>query len=397
MNELRESLMLEFPLSEYKTRLNKLLHEMQKEEMDAVILTNKENTRYFTGYQLIVWGSGISKPACLIVTKDGDVTMVGGHSNQETLKATTWVEDLRKWDRLGRNNNPTNFPDAIYEVIRKKGLSNGKIGMELGTGFRLHLNMMDYHDLMGRLEGAKIADVAPSIWNIRMIKSPLEIERVRKVCDINIRAFEKAMHGIHPGMTELELFRNIGTAMFEFGADDIFPLGIRAGVERYSQGNCPPSNRPIQKGEMILIDGGPGCEGYYSDIIREAIIGQPTDRQKELYEFAVAACEKGLEAIKPGVTCGEVCEIVDNFVDEHGYGDYYDTRGWIGHSLGMSIHEMPNFELGSQLVLQPGMVFAIEPCIYEEGVGKFGIEENILVTEDGFELLTPLNRNLLIL
>ncbi len=394
---MRESIMSEFPLSEYKNRLNKLLSKMKKEDIDAVILTNKENTRYFTGYQLIVWGSGIAKPACLIVTKNGDVTMVGGHSNRDTLKATTWVEDLRVWDQLGRNNNPTNFPEAIYEVINKKGLDKGKIGLELGTGFRIHLNMLDYQNLIGRLEGASIVDIAPSIWDIRMIKSALEIKKVRKVCDINIKAFEKAMNGIYPGMTEVELFRSISTSMFEFGADEIFPLGIRAGAERYSQGNCPPGNRPIQKGEIILIDGGPGCEGYYSDIIREAIIGQPTERQKELYDFSVAACEKGLEVIKPGITCGEVCQIVDSFVDEHGYGDYYDTRGWIGHSLGMSIHEMPNFELGSQLVLQPGMVFAIEPSIYVEGVGKFIVEENILITEDGYELLTPLSRDLLIL
>jgi Xaa-Pro aminopeptidase len=394
---MRQSIMLEFPLSEYKNRLNNLLNKMRNEDIDAVILTNKENTRYFTGYQLIVWGSGIAKPACLIVTKDGDVTMVGGHSNRETLQATTWVEDLKVWDRLGRNNNPTNFPEAIYEVIRKKGLETRKIGLELGVGFRIHLNMMDYKSLTERLEGAKIIDIAPLIWDIRMIKSALEIERVRKVCDINIKAFEKAMNGIYPGMTEMDLFRNISTAMFEFGADEVFPLGIRAGADRYSQGNCPPSNRPIQKGEMILIDGGPGCEGYYSDIIREAIIGNPTERQKELYQFSVAACEKGLEVIKPGITCGEVCQIVDDFVDANGYGDLYDTRGWIGHSLGLSIHEMPNFELGSQLILQPGMVFAIEPSIYQEGVGKFNIEENILITEDGYELLTPLNRDLLIL
>lgn len=394
---MRESIMLEFPLSEYKTRLNKLLRKMEQDEIDAVILTNKENTRYFTGYQLIVWGSGISKPACLIVTKDGEATMVGGLSNHETLKATTWVEDLRFWDRLGRNNKPTNHPDAIYEVLRNKGLDKGKIGMELGAGFRVHLNMLDFHQLMGKLEGANIVDIAAHVWDVRMVKSPLELERVRKVCDINIKAFEKAMNSIYLGMTEVELFRNISTAMFEFGADEVFPLGIRAGVERYSQGNCPPGKRPIGKGEIILIDGGPGCEGYYSDIIREAIIGEPTARQRELYEFARAACEKGLEVLRPGITCGEVCQIVDDFVDEHGYGGNYETRGWIGHSLGMSIHEMPNFELGSELILQPGMVFAIEPSIYEEGVGKFNVEENILITEDGYELLTPLSRELLVL
>ncbi|WP_047983518.1 M24 family metallopeptidase [Ornithinibacillus californiensis] len=394
---MRETALLEFPLTEYKQRIDNLIRRMKEEQIDAVILTNKENTRYFTGYQLIVWGSGISKPACLIVTSNGDVTMVGGKSNSETLMAYTWVEEIRVWDRLGRNGSKTNFPDAILDVLREKGVHSGRIGMELGTGFRVHLNMMDYKELTESLVDATFVDAAPIIWDIRMIKSHLEIERIRKVCEINIKAFNKGLNSIYPGMTEKELFKEISMAMFDFGADEVFPLGIRAGVDRYSQGNSPPSDRAIQKGEMILVDGGPGYKGYFSDIIREAIIGKPTQRQKELHEFAVKACERGLEAIKPGITCGEVCQIVDSFVDSSGYGNLYVTRGWIGHSIGTSIHEMPNFELGSDLVLQPGMVFAIEPSIYEEGVGMFNLEENILITEDGYELLTPLERELLIL
>ncbi|ANX11654.1 Xaa-Pro peptidase family protein [Fictibacillus sp. WQ 8-8] len=394
---MREPFMLEFPASEYKKRLKLLMEKMEENAMDAVILTTKENTRYFTGYQLIVWGSGISKPACAIITKDGEVTMVSGYSNREALKVTTWVEDLRIWDPLGRDDAITNLPDAIYDVLTKKGLAKGKIGMETGVGFRIHMNTTDYSKLMGHLQDAAIIDAGPSIWDLRAIKSELEISHMKNVCNINIKAYEKALNSIYPGMTELELFREISKAMFEFGADEVFPLGIRAGAERYTQSNCPPSERPIEKGEIILIDGGPGCKGYYSDIIREAIIGQPSDRQKELYDFSVAACEKGLEFIKPGVTAGEVCQVVDEFVDAHGYGKYYETRGWVGHSIGVSIHEMPTFELGSELILKSGMVFAIEPAFYEEGEGWFGIEENILITDKGYELLTPLKRDLWIL
>lgn len=397
IRSMREPFMLEFPLEEYQARLNKLVQKMEEYDMDAVILTTKEDTRYFTGFQIIVWESKISKPATAVITRDGQVTLVGGHSNRETTRVTSWVEDIRIWDRLGRDGAITNHPDAIFDVIAKKGYSKGRIGMEMGTGFRIHLNDMDYRKLMGNLQDATIVDAAPAIWEIRSIKSALEIERVRKVCQINIQAYKKAIESIQLGMTERELNRILSMAMYEYGADSVFPFGIRAGAERYSQGNCPPSDRPIQRGEIILIDGGPSYQGYYSDIIREAIIGQPTDRQKELYDFAVAACLKGLDSIKPGVTCGEVCRIVDQFVDDNGYGQYYDTRGWIGHSIGMEIHEMPNFELGSDLILQPGMVFAIEPAIYEPGVGMFNLEENILITDDGYELLTPLQRELWIL
>ncbi|MBY9078495.1 aminopeptidase P family protein [Paenibacillus sp. HN-1] len=395
---MRQSNMLEFPLEEYKNRMKKLLTAIRENEWDAVILTNKENMRYFTGYQLIVWGSGISKPACVIITKDGDVTMITGYTNRDALRATSWVEDVVVWDRLGRNGALADLPEAIHDVLVRKGVDKGRIGMETGVGFRLHLHMSDYNKLMGRLTDAAIVDAGPAIWEIRVIKSALEIERVRMACKINIQAYEAAFQAIRFGMTEMELYRVISQAMIAYGADEVFPMGIRAGVERYAQSNCPPGDRPIREGEIILIDGGPGYRGYFSDIIREAVIGEPTSRQQELYNIALAACEKGLEHMKPGMKCGEVCSLVDSFVDEQGYGDYYDLyRGWIGHSVGMSIHEMPAVELGSEVVLQPGMVFAIEPTIYEEGVGMFTVEENILITDTGCEVLTPISRELRIL
>ena len=394
---MRESILLDFPVDEYRNRIEKFLQEMEKELLDAVILTTKENTNYFSGFRMITWDSKISKPGALIITKEGTITLVGAYSGYETMKATSCIEDIRLFDSRGRENLPTSFAQAIFNVIKEQGYDKGNIGMEIGKGFRLHLTHDDYLDLIKLLKNANIKDASQAIWNLRSIKSELEIKRMKKVCDINIKAFEKALNAIYPGMTELELFRTIGSEMFRLGADDVFPLGIRAGKDRYSQGNSPPGDRPIRKGEIILIDGGPGYKGYYSDIIREACIGRPTSRQQELFNFSVEACMRGIETVRPGVTPKEITESIDRFVDKSKYTENYVSRGGCGHSIGLDIHEVPLLTLENEMLIKPGMVLSIEPSFYEENMGMFNIEENILVTDDGYELLTPLDHDLWII
>src|SRR5690625_880251 len=251
-NKVNNSYLLDFPVTEYETRFDRLVSEMNENNIDAVILTTKENTRYFTGYQIIVWDSGISKPAVAIVTKDREITMISGYSNRGMLEASTWVKDFRIWDPLGRDGAITNLPECIFSVLEEKGLTKGNIGMEIGTGFRLHLNNSDYNKLMGYLNNATIKDAAPLIWNIRSIKSSLEIEKIKHVCDINIKAYDKAMDSIYAGMSEKELFQNIAKYMFEFGAEEVFPLGIRAGSDRYEDANSPPSARPFADRKSVV-------------------------------------------------------------------------------------------------------------------------------------------------
>jgi len=261
----------------------------------------------------------------------------------------------------------------------------------------MHLNYNASQDLFNELKDAEIVDAAEIIWNLRSIKSPLEIEKIRECCSINIRGIQKGLDSLYEGMTEDELYRTIAQEYFRLGAQRTLPLGVRAGVERYSQSNCPPSDRPIGKGDIILIDGGPVYRGYYSDIIREAVIGKPTDYQLEMFNVAREACYKGIEAIKPGVPIKEVVKVVDDFMDNSKFSEINVYKNWCGHSIGVGVHEFPMLDSKTDTILQPGMTFAIEPYIYEYGVGSLGIEENILVTETGCEILTPSNSELMIL
>jgi Xaa-Pro aminopeptidase len=239
-----------------------------------------------------------------------------------------------------------------------------------------------------------IVDAGPAIWPLRAVKSPLEIERLRKACHINSTAFERTLGSIYDGMLEMEIHQKLCIEMYTQGAEETLLNGVRSGPERYSQGNSPPGYRPVAPGEMIIMDGGPVYRGYYSDIIRQAIIGPPTSRQSDLYNVAVDTCYTGLDLIREGAIPEEISRTVDSFAERSRFSAHYRSAGWCGHSLGLTVHEPPMIEVGNRRPLQAGNVLAIEPDFLEEGVGVFGIEQNVLVKEDGYELLSPVDHGL---
>lgn len=390
---MNKSLMLQFPIDEYEYRVKKIVYEMNSSGIDALILTSDENTYYFSGFRSIVWDSKVSTPGVLVITNDGSMMIATTVGGKETARVTSCVEDIRTYGKGGY----ATYAKSIVSILEDKGIINGRIGLELGLGHKMHLNYYASQDLFSELRNAVIVDAANILWKVRSVKSYLEIEKLRKSCEINTSSIQKGFDLLEEGMTEMDLYGFITQEYFRLGADRALPLGIRAGAERYSQGNCPPSYRPIMKGEIILVDGGPVYQGYYSDIIREAVIGKPTDYQLEMFNVAREACYKGIEAVKPGVPISEVCKAVDDFMDNSKFSEINVYKNWCGHSIGVGVHEYPMLDRSTDIVLEPGMTFAIEPYLFEAGVGSLGIEENILVTETGCEILTPSRSELIYL
>lgn len=398
---MRHPYMLDFPIEEYAARKDKLVQGLNKHGLDGVILTTKENTRYFTGFQSIVWDSKVSTPAFLAVNKNGDWLMVGSHSSVGTMSVTSCMEEdeLFFYDRSRRDPGvPATYHDAVTTAVRRLIPSGGKVGMETGIGFRVHMTYPNLKALLDFLGDADIeaCDAASLLWEIRSVKSFRELDIMRRVCSINCALYEKAFSSVVPHVTtERDVYNVMGMEAFRLGCDTILDMGIRAGIDRDPHSNCPSSNRVIGGGhprEVLMIDGGPMYKGYYSDIIRTAVVGKPSPVQLDHHAIAVEACYTGLEKIKPGVSVGEVTAAVDEYLDQKGMRDYNRTYHWIGHGIGLDIHEYPCLELGGW-ILEPGMCFAVEPCICDE-YGMFGIEQNIIVTEKGYELMTPFRHDL---
>jgi Xaa-Pro aminopeptidase len=261
----------------------------------------------------------------------------------------------------------------------------------------MHLSHVQREALFSQLSTATLVDCSDLLWAVRSKKSPMEIAYMKKCAKVNCDGIDAGFASLKEGMTELDLYRNIVIDYFRNGAERSLLLGIRAGAERYPQGNCPPSARPIGKGEIILVDGGPICSGYYSDIIREGVIGSPTDRQRAMFDVAREACYAGVSAMKPGARVSDVVRAVDAVMDASPFAEFSAAPGHCGHSIGTGVHEFPLLDIGCDTILEPGMIFAVEPYFLERGVGSLGIEENVLVTETGVENLTPSYSDLIII
>ncbi len=290
---------------------------------------------------------------------------------------------------------PAGLAELVAGILAEQGCVSGRIGMELGERSRLNMPVACFRDLERRCPDAVFEDCGPVVWPLRVVKSARELEAIRTACGINCRAFETVLKGIREGVTEREVYSEAVREMLRLGAHEVYTFGVRAGKERYGQPNCTPSDRPIGRHEMILMDGGLIYRGFYTDIIRQAIVGEPTDTQRRWYDASVGACEAALARVKPGAPAGGICAGANEYLRSIGLSEH-EVVG-CGHGLGLDIHEYPRLECDGDEPLVPGMVLAVEPAIYVPGEGMFGIEENLVVTESGYELLTPMSRELIVL
>ncbi len=209
---------------------------------------------------------------------------------------------------------------------------------------------------------------------------------------------EAGWHALHIGMTEKELAAVMISTMIQEGAEPMKTfLCVTSGSQRYQIVNCPPSDYQLKQGDLVMIDGGAAYNGYVTDFIRQACLGQPTTQQQEWFDLAKTANDTAIATIRPGVRCEEVYEAAHHVFREAGLGDY-GVINIIGHSCGTEVHELPYVgERGqvetSDTVIEEGMVFCIEPLIagmdsprWEAGI--FIQEDMVAVTETGCEVLT---------
>ncbi|MCI8441009.1 MAG: aminopeptidase P family protein [Provencibacterium sp.] len=389
---MRQPSMLDFPLEEYRARLDRLLAGMQRDGLDAVLITGAENMRYFTGLQSVVWSSGVSTPGVCIITGDRRVATISSVSSLGPIRESSWVEEEDMF-AYGRGAGDLSYEDAIFAAFERLHLQSGRIGMEWGTGFRIGLQAGYYFPLMEKLQaaGARLSDAARLLWELRTVKSPREIACVRKAVQAAEKMFDAAFSGVRLGeSTERELFGIMGATALEEGCEDLLPMVVRFGPERMKQVNCPASDLVIANtpGAILHLDGGPCYKGYYADIIRQAVVGELSDKQREYEKCAIEAMEAGLSRVRAGVPISEISRAVDASFEKNGLGACNDSPGWSGHGIGLDVHEEPQLSADSDYILRAGMTLSLEPGMKIPGIGSFCNEQNFVVTETGYELLS---------
>jgi len=389
----------DFPREEYAERYARTQRTLRRHGLDALFLTNRENLRYFAGLRDGAWDvPGFYFLA--IVPSEGDPVLLVAKGFNHLIKQC-WVEDVRYWSwepdfYLAKESGAVR---EVVETLREKRLDSGTIGMELSADMHIHMGQQHFGALCQGLPGAKIVDGSSAIWEVRSIKSPAEIDRLRKAADISIQGVTAGFGAMELGMTEKQVMSIMTSTMCAAGASRLHFNALYAGPRRM-WADCMPTDYALQPGDMVQFDGGGIYEGYWADFKRIAFLGEPREDQKRFYAIAKEAHFAAIEAIRPGVPFNALLQATYGVYNKAGFVDF--TRwclenGWssIGHSIGLSMHELPGPSPSNTAPLQENMVLCIEPHISLEGVypfwearEKFGMEDIVLVTKEGPDVLT---------
>ena len=396
MKELRFP---DFPREEYLARYARTQKLLKERRLDALFLTNRQNLRYFAGLRDGAWDAQHFYFLTLLPAEGEPVLFVANGFNH--LVKQCWIEDVRYWPwqkefYLAKESGAI---DLVVHTLAENHLATGVIGMELSPDIHVHMGQRHFTALHQRLAQAQIVDGSDVIWEIRSIKSAAEIARLRRAAAISAKGVKMGFQSLKPGLTEKQVVDIMTATMCAEGASELRFNALYAGP-RAMWADGMPSSYVLQPGDLVQFDGGCVYEGYWCDFKRMAAIGEPQPAQRRFYNLAKAGLFAAIETIRPGVPFSAPLQAAFAVNDQAGFSEFSHwclDNGWsaIGHSLGLDIHELPGLSATNTTLIQENMVLSVEPYITLDGVypfwdaeEKFGLEDVVLVTQQGAEILT---------
>lgn len=366
-----------FPDEEFAARLGRAQAMMDARSLDALLVMTEADVRYFSGFLTQFWQSP-TRPWFLILPREGKPIAVIPAIGAVAM-GRTWVEDIRTWSApAAADDGVSLLRDTLVEVAGKAG----KIGLPKGRETQLRMPLSDFE----ALEQFNFVDATEITQSLRKVKSPREVQKIRAACQVASRAFDRLPALIGEGVSEREVFKRFKIACLEEGADDVSYLVGGAGQGGYGDIISPPSERPMQKGDVLILDVGLMVDGYFCDFDRNFSIGPAADEVKRAYDIAWRATEAGIAALRPNIRCSELFHIINNILQEGeiGQGDV----GRLGHGLGMQLTELFSLTDWDETELPEGTVLTIEPGLTFAPGRMMVHEENLVITDGGAELLT---------
>jgi Xaa-Pro dipeptidase len=348
---------------------------MQEAGLDAIVSISPENFAYVTGFlsptqPLMRW-----RHAMALVTADADAALVVVDMEASTIRAKSppgteiivWREF--EFDAMA----------MLADLLRKHGLASARIGIELD-----YLPAGDFAALSKALPQAHFAAAQAMLARLREVKTPAEIDLLRRLSRIADRAITEAYRAVRVGASEMDLAAALTRGIYEQGAE-YFKLMIVATGERSVFPNVGPSERVLARGDVCRVEIFPIIGGYHAGVCRTAAVGAPPPHAERIWANLTACKHLLLEAIKPGASSRAIYQLYLDKVGELGL----PPISFIGHGIGLALHEDPYLGPTADRALEAGMVLGIEPLIYQTGFG-FGMQNKdmVLVTPAGCELLS---------
>ena len=341
-------------------RITRIRERLRAEGADVFLVSNPVNRRYltgFTGSAGLVW---ISSTKQAILTDCRYVEQVKAECpDWELIRIETYDETLQE----------------LIETEQVKGIAFEED----------HVTVQQLQNWQKKLS-AEFKAVSGWVQELRMVKTETEIEHIRKAAQIGDQAFAELLPSIRSGMTEREIALELEFLMRKAGATGTSFDPIVASGPQSALPHARPGERILSHGDFVVFDFGCVVNGYCSDMTRTIVVGEPEEQHLLIYDLVYKAQVESLKAIKPGKTGAEIDAIARNTITEAGYGENFGHG--LGHSVGLEIHESPRLSKTDQTVLKPGMIVTVEPGVYVPGFGGVRIEDLVVVTEEGYEVLT---------
>lgn len=350
-------------MTELEQRRRSVQTALAGHKVGALLVSSLANVRYLTGYA----GSN----GLVLVTPSETHFFTDPRYALEASQTITCKLHIAKRPLI----------EDIAGIVKRKKLK--KIGFEPAW-----LNLEQHQKLKDLLpSGASLQPVPGVIETLRMIKSPAEIDMIRKSVRVNSEAYARTLRRVRFGMRERDIAAELDYQMRLHGAEKpAFDTIVAAGV-RTALPHAQPTGRRLEENDLLLIDMGACLDGYMSDMTRMAFLGIPPKRVQTLYDAVLDAQSAGIDAVRPGVTSGQLDSAARNVLKKRGLDRQFVHS--TGHGLGLEIHESPRIGKKDKTVLRTGMVITIEPGAYIDGFGGVRIEDTVLVTANGCEVLTP--------
>lgn len=353
-----------------KMKLTNLRKQLEKEQIDALLITNPFNRRYMTGF-----------------TGTAGVVLV-------SAKDAVFITDFRYTEQAEKEIDGFKIVQHTKTMIEEVAQQVEEMNVET-LGFEKEDCSYGLYELYKKEVKAELKPTSGIIEKLRMVKTADEIAVLKDAAKIADDAFQHILTFIRPGVTELEVSNELEFFMRKQGATSSSFSIIVASGQRSALPHGVATDKVIESGDFVTLDFGALYNGYISDITRTIAVGEPSEKLKEIYNIVLAAQELALKEIKPGMTGIEADKIARDYIASKGYGEAFGHS--TGHGIGLEVHEGPGLSSKSTVVLEPNMVVTVEPGIYLPEIGGVRIEDDIIITEEGNERLTFSTKELLIL
>lgn len=397
-NKVRSRMVkLDFPISEYKKRLENVRKSIYAQGIDGLFVTNPCDIHYLSGS--LLHKSGIRHEE-LIIPKDGDLVYIAPGLHESMVRDSTWIKDIRIYydphSRHAENDDPIRLIKQTFEELN---LNEGTVGIQKSDkhGF---MPILEYEKIRNALPKVNFIDASHIISSLRLIKSDKELEYVEKAVRICHKGARAGIRATKAGVYEYEIAAEIYNAIFKAGSDmPAGELNMGSGIRSAHVHAFHSEDKKVKKGDVVGFEFMGASHRYHSSLLRTVSIGPPKDVVKRIHDTCVNHFKRCMEFIKPGVTAEEVDRVGKKVIYDAGYGKYSYFKSGYGMGLGYVPSwgsEPLRFFEGNRIVLKPRMTFQIENAIQMYHLG-FGVRvggDTSVVTEDGCKPVVPIPEDL---